>query len=41
MIIKILFLLGYVGIQGNRVVDLAAKHALEKPVNNRMAVPYS
>ena len=32
---------GHVGIRGNSVADLAAKHALEKPVNNRMAVPYS
>ena len=32
---------GRVGIRGNNVVDLAAKHALEKPVNKRLAVPYS
>ena len=32
---------GRVGIRGNSVVDLAAKHALEKPVNTRLAVPYS
>ena len=32
---------GHVGIQGNNVVDLAAKHALEKSINRRMAVPYS
>ena len=27
--------------QGNIVVDLAAKQALEKPVNKRLVVPYS
>ena len=32
---------GHVGIQGNNVVDLAAKHALEKSISRRMAVPYS
>ena len=32
---------GHVGIRGNNVVDLAAKHALEKSINRRMAVPYS
>ena len=32
---------GHVGIWGNTVVDLAAKHALEKAANKRMAVPYS
>ena len=32
---------GHVGIRRNSVVDLAAKHALEKPVNKRIAVPYS
>ena len=32
---------GQVGIRGNNVVDLAAKHALEKSINRRMAVPYS
>ena len=32
---------GHVDIRANCVVDLAAKHALEKPVNNRMAVLYS
>ena len=31
---------GHVGIQGNTVVDLATRHALEKPVNKRLAVPY-
>ena len=31
---------GHVGIRENSVADLAAKHALEKPVNKRMAVPY-
>ena len=31
---------GHVGIRGNSVVDLAAKRALEKPVNKRLAVPY-
>ena len=31
---------GHVGIRGNNVVDLAAKHALEKSINRRMAVPY-
>ena len=30
-----------VGIRGNNAVDLAAKHALEKFSNRRMAVPYS
>ena len=30
-----------VGIRGNNVVDLAAKHALEKSISRRMAVPYS
>ena len=32
---------GHVGIRGNNVIDLAAKHALEKSINRRMAVPYS
>ena len=32
---------GHVGIRGNNVVDLAAKHALEKSISRRMAVPYS
>ena len=32
---------GYVGIRGNNVVDLAAKHAPEKSINRSMAVPYS
>ena len=32
---------GHVGIRGNNVVDLAAKHALKKSINRRMAVPYS
>ena len=32
---------GQVGIWGNSVVDLAVKHALEKPVDKRLAVPYS
>ena len=32
---------GHVGIRENNVVDLAAKHALEKSINRRMAVPYS
>ena len=32
---------GHVGIWGNNVVDLAAKHALEKSINRRMAVLYS
>ena len=32
---------GHVGIRGNNVVDLVAKHALEKSINRRMAVPYS
>ena len=32
---------GHVGIRGNNVVDLSAKHALEKSINRRMAVPYS
>ena len=32
---------GHVGIWGNNVADLAAKHALEKSINRRMAVPYS
>ena len=32
---------GHVGIQGNSVVDLAAKHALEKSINRRVVVPYS
>ena len=32
---------GHVGIRGNNVVDLAAKNALEKSINRRMAVPYS
>ena len=32
---------GHVGIGGNNVVDLAAKHALRKSINRRMAVPYS
>ena len=32
---------GHVGIQGNNVVDLAAKHALEKSISRRMVVPYS
>ena len=32
---------GHVGIRGNNVVDLAAKHGLEKSTNRRMAVPYS
>ena len=32
---------GHVGIQRNSVVDLAAKRALVKPVNKRLAVPYS
>ena len=31
----------HVGIQENSVFDLAAKRALEKPVNKRLAVPYS
>ena len=44
MIIKTLFLPGFQGMLafgGNNVVDLAAKHALEKSINRRMAVPYS
>ena len=32
---------GHVDIRGNNVVDLAAKLALEKSINRRMAVPYS
>ena len=32
---------GHVGIRGNNVVDLAAKHALEKSISRKMAVPYS
>ena len=32
---------GHDGIRGNNVVDLAAKHALEKSISRRMAVPYS
>ena len=32
---------GHVGIRGNNGVDLAAKHALEKSISRRMAVPYS
>ena len=32
--------LAWIPGQGNTVVDLAAKHALEKPVNKRLAVPY-
>ena len=32
---------GHVGLWGNSVVDLAVKHAREKPVNKTMAVPYS
>ena len=32
---------GHVGIRGNNVVDLAAKHALEKSISRRVAVPYS
>ena len=32
---------GHVGIRGNNVVDLVAKHALEKSISRRMAVPYS
>ena len=32
---------GHVGIRGNNVDDLASKHALEKSINSRMAVPYS
>ena len=32
---------GHVGIRGNNVVDLATKRALGKPINRRMAVPYS
>ena len=32
---------GHVGIWGNNVVDLAAKHALGKSINRRMAVRYS
>ena len=35
------WVLGHVGIRGNSVVDLAAKHALEKPVSTRLAVPSS
>ena len=31
----------YVGMQGNTVVDLAARHALEKRVSMRLAVSYS
>ena len=31
----------HVGIRENSVIDLAVKRALEKPVNKRMAVPYS
>ena len=36
-------MLGFQGMlaSGETVVDLAAKHALEKPVNKRLAVPYS
>ena len=32
---------GHVGTWGNSNVDLAAEHVLEKPVNKRLAVPYS
>ena len=32
---------GHVGIRGNSIGDLAAKHALEMCVHKRMAVPYS
>ena len=32
---------GHVGIWENNVVDLAAKHALEKSINRRIAVAYS
>ena len=32
---------GHVGIWGSSVVDLAAKHALEKSINKKMVVPYS
>ena len=35
------WVLGYVGFRGNNVVDLAAKHALEKSINRRMVVPFS
>ena len=35
------FVQGHVSIRGNSVVGLAAKRALEKPVNKRLAVSYS
>ena len=43
VIIKIVFgwVPGHVGIRGDNVIDLAAKRALEKSINRRMAVPYS
>ena len=31
----------HIGIRGNRIVDLAAKRALEKPINKTLADPYS
>ena len=41
---KRLFLLGFQGMLvsgGNTIVDVAAKHTLEKPINKRLGVLYS